>query len=271
MTVAVCYKCGGMKQGAFVPCTACGHRPSDRDSLALSLALTDHYLDAAKLEKFAARIRAGKPIELSPATKAGIERELQDSGIEDLLHGLATEPPPATLLSSESIKEQAGTTVQTAHMAAIALFTQWHHRFPLLKKLSNTERWDYFVTCATTASTIFHLKSDDSIPHAALMEHHLIIALEEIFPRAREAIIDLVHFVDNTKPPVVDVRKMDEAQARRALASIEQLIGASIGAWLVINLKGRKLDNSDLALVSALGQYCYQGLGRQLAAGFVGA
>jgi hypothetical protein len=61
MTDAVCFYCGDMKFGAFTDCPTCGVKPETDDDLALSLALTDHYLSKANLEQFSQSIQAGKP------------------------------------------------------------------------------------------------------------------------------------------------------------------------------------------------------------------
>ena len=61
MTEAVCFNCGEMKFGAFVDCPTCGVKPETDDDLAVSLALTDHYLDMATLEQLGLSIKSGKP------------------------------------------------------------------------------------------------------------------------------------------------------------------------------------------------------------------
>ena len=59
MTTAVCFKCGAIKFGAFVPCPECGGFPRNEDELALSLAMTDHYFDMPTLDQMGATIRDG--------------------------------------------------------------------------------------------------------------------------------------------------------------------------------------------------------------------
>ena len=72
MTVAICYKCGSIKHGAFNPCRECGALPREKDDLALSLALTDHYFDRATLEKMVNSIKAGIKPDLAPETRANM-------------------------------------------------------------------------------------------------------------------------------------------------------------------------------------------------------
>ena len=69
MTVAVCYKCGTLKAGAFNPCRQCGSHPREKDDLALSLLLTDHYFDPPTLEKMGNSIKAGVKLDLAPETQ----------------------------------------------------------------------------------------------------------------------------------------------------------------------------------------------------------
>ena len=70
MTIAVCFKCGQKKIGAFLPCPNCGKVPKTDEELAVSLAMTDHYFDKADLDKMSeATRRNGKAPELSRETQ----------------------------------------------------------------------------------------------------------------------------------------------------------------------------------------------------------
>jgi hypothetical protein len=69
MTMAVCFKCGAIKFGAFVPCPECRAGPQTEDDVALSLAMTDHYHGMPALEQMGADIRAGRPPRLDPQTR----------------------------------------------------------------------------------------------------------------------------------------------------------------------------------------------------------
>lgn len=66
MTHAVCINCGAIKWGAFTACTECGGRPSTSGELKESLALTDHYMDEAKLKLLSERIRKASARKPSP-------------------------------------------------------------------------------------------------------------------------------------------------------------------------------------------------------------
>jgi hypothetical protein len=85
MTMAVCFKCGAMKFGAFCPCQECQALPANEDDLAISLAMTDHYFDMPTLEQMGATIRDGKPVHLDEASKANILASLHESGMVDKL------------------------------------------------------------------------------------------------------------------------------------------------------------------------------------------
>jgi uncharacterized membrane protein YhaH (DUF805 family) len=69
MTEAVCFKCGGLKWGAFSDCESCGARPRSDDDLMLSLSFTDHYFDQSGLEQIGSEIAAGRLPQLDEATK----------------------------------------------------------------------------------------------------------------------------------------------------------------------------------------------------------
>src|SRR5215831_4148 len=64
MTHAVCFKCGEMKFGAWVPCSACGARPASDREINLSMAMTDHYFDLETLEQMGAKIKQGIEIQI---------------------------------------------------------------------------------------------------------------------------------------------------------------------------------------------------------------
>jgi hypothetical protein len=81
MTMAVCFKCGIIKFGAFVPCPECSSFPQTEDDLALSLAMTDHYFDMPTLEQMGAAVRDGKPPHLDPHTHAQIVEQIRTSGM----------------------------------------------------------------------------------------------------------------------------------------------------------------------------------------------
>jgi hypothetical protein len=109
MTMAVCFKCGEIKFGAFCPCSKCASAPRSEDDLALSLAMTDHYFDMPALEQMGKRIKSGEGVSLHPETyqqlialirSGGIMEKLEEvvgemdsSGAEPEAPSPSTEPP----------------------------------------------------------------------------------------------------------------------------------------------------------------------------------
>lgn len=94
MTVAVCWKCGAMKSGAFKPCPKCGATPTLRDDQVISLAMSDHFSDKSTMEAMAADVAAGKPLELDPEVRLFLITILEAArarGLED-----QPLPPPPT-------------------------------------------------------------------------------------------------------------------------------------------------------------------------------
>ncbi len=81
MTMAVFFKCGVIKFGAFVPCPECSGVPKNEDDLAISLAMTDHYFDMPTLEQMGASVRDGKPIQLDPDSRANLIDSIRNSGM----------------------------------------------------------------------------------------------------------------------------------------------------------------------------------------------
>jgi hypothetical protein len=96
MTMAVCFKCGVIKFGAFVPCPECSAAPRTEDELALALAMTDHYFDRPTLEQMGAAVRDGHPPQLDPQTHAQLVETIRASGMIAKLAGItpAQERPP---------------------------------------------------------------------------------------------------------------------------------------------------------------------------------
>lgn len=70
MTTAVCFKCGKLKFGAFLPCEACSALPQNEEEVALSLAMTDLYFDLPTLKQIGLSISNGKPPQLDEHTHA---------------------------------------------------------------------------------------------------------------------------------------------------------------------------------------------------------
>ena len=85
MTIAVCFRCGTLKFGAFCPCGECTAVPQTEDELALSLAMTDHYFDTPTLDQMGASIRDGKPPHLSPETREHLIASFRESGLLEQL------------------------------------------------------------------------------------------------------------------------------------------------------------------------------------------
>lgn len=88
MTVAVCFRCGVIKFGAFVACPECAAVPATEDDIAVSLAMTDHYFGRAELERMAAAVHAGTPPKLDPETHANLLRQVRATGLLDELRRL---------------------------------------------------------------------------------------------------------------------------------------------------------------------------------------
>jgi hypothetical protein len=59
MTIAVCFKCGEFKHGAFKPCPKCGEYPLNDNERAKSIVLTDHNYSPDELKSFGDSIKRG--------------------------------------------------------------------------------------------------------------------------------------------------------------------------------------------------------------------
>jgi len=83
MTIAVCFKCGNLKKGAFNPCKKCNACPKNEEELALSLVMTDHYFNLPSLEQLSVCIENGYKIELSAEVLLDWIEQIRASGMLD--------------------------------------------------------------------------------------------------------------------------------------------------------------------------------------------
>lgn len=67
MTIAICFSCGKIKFGGYLPCPSCKLEPKQEDELVYSLVLTDHYFDRATLEQISQAMQSGHPRPSLPA------------------------------------------------------------------------------------------------------------------------------------------------------------------------------------------------------------
>jgi hypothetical protein len=66
MTIAVCFKCGEFKHGAFNECDNCGTKPLSDTEIATSVALSDHHYNRLYLEAFSDSIKRGEQPGINP-------------------------------------------------------------------------------------------------------------------------------------------------------------------------------------------------------------
>ena len=88
MTIAICFQCGAVKFGAFVPCDKCGATPRSEEDVALSMGMSDHYFDTETLEQMGRMVREGTPPQLNDETRTRVIESLHSSGILAKLHEL---------------------------------------------------------------------------------------------------------------------------------------------------------------------------------------
>ena len=85
MTMAVRFRSGLVKFGAFVPCPGCSGTSRDEDDLAR----TDHPFDLPTLEPVGASVRDGQPPHLDPATHAQLVEPIRSGKMVAQLQGLS--------------------------------------------------------------------------------------------------------------------------------------------------------------------------------------
>lgn len=89
MTKAVCFQCGHIKFGSFMPCDQCQTRPRTDDEMIVSLAMSDHYFADPTLEQMSQYIQEHhKPPQLDPESERVFRQnfeEVKASGALDQL------------------------------------------------------------------------------------------------------------------------------------------------------------------------------------------
>jgi len=92
MTTAVCFQCGHLKTGSFMPCEHCQAKPLSDDELIVSLAMSDHYFDQPTLESMGQYIREnGHPPKLDPESEKVFRRNFETVKASGALDQLFTE------------------------------------------------------------------------------------------------------------------------------------------------------------------------------------
>lgn len=73
-----------LKFGAFCPCHECDRRPTERDDVIRSLALTDHYFTHDQLADFGTQIQNGDELEIDPELESQLSHEIDDDALQPL-------------------------------------------------------------------------------------------------------------------------------------------------------------------------------------------
>jgi hypothetical protein len=81
VTIAICFKCGHFKKGAFNPCEYCAVSPRSEEELALSIVLTDHYFNQVNLEQLSTWVKDSGSAELSSGMLREWIGQIRNSGI----------------------------------------------------------------------------------------------------------------------------------------------------------------------------------------------
>jgi len=64
MTMAICWKCGSTKHGAFTPCPECKAAPEGRQEQIASFMLTDWFNSPENLQEVGKAIQGGSGVQM---------------------------------------------------------------------------------------------------------------------------------------------------------------------------------------------------------------
>jgi len=93
MTKAVCFQCGHLKFGSFLPCDQCQAKPQTDDELIVSMAMSDHYFDQPTMESMGEYIKEnGHPPQLDPESEKVFRRNFEEAKASGVLDQLFENP-----------------------------------------------------------------------------------------------------------------------------------------------------------------------------------
>jgi hypothetical protein len=132
MSLAVCFKCGAYKSGAFVTCSTCGAAPMASREHAISLALSSHLSANESLAKYVQEIRCHQ----SPSVPSDVIAQastalkdpqllamlgLQSSDAEALIPRQMSAQQSRSISSGAPMSDATATRAQMAQLATSAL------------------------------------------------------------------------------------------------------------------------------------------------------
>jgi hypothetical protein len=77
LTTAVCLKCGALKIGARVRCSACSYEPATSDDQAAHLLTSDRFLSPTEIEEAQRKIKSGIRLNFNPAQIAEVAGKMR--------------------------------------------------------------------------------------------------------------------------------------------------------------------------------------------------
>ncbi|WP_298862714.1 hypothetical protein [uncultured Gimesia sp.] len=93
MTKAVCFQCGHIKFGSFLPCDQCQAKPQTDEELIVSMAMSDHYFDQVSLESMGEYTKEnGHPPQLDPESEKVFRRNFEEAKASGVLDQLFENP-----------------------------------------------------------------------------------------------------------------------------------------------------------------------------------
>lgn len=100
MTMAVCFRCGSMKLGAWTQCPQCQAEPETDEEFEISLVMTDHHFPIEMLHQIAAYVRQSPPPAKEPEPVSNNEANREFRMVRRLRRMMRrpretiTDPPP---------------------------------------------------------------------------------------------------------------------------------------------------------------------------------
>ena len=115
MTMAICFKCGAQKSGAFAACSECKAAPRLEGELVVSLALCEHLSTTSQLIHYAHEIRNHRRLTVPDDVFSQARVALADPQLMAMLRGSqSTEKPSATRPSIDASRRPSSPSVITS-------------------------------------------------------------------------------------------------------------------------------------------------------------
>lgn len=155
--------------------------------------------------------------------------------------------------------------VDIAKLSATGFYEPSTAQFPKIKQYENIKSWDFLVTVALVGACALHLQMEEDEVKSKNIQAAIRKELTNYHPQGWKAVEDLFAFLVNSNKSTLSNKISSDNSIEKHLEKITDLSAASIGTWVVLNLKGKFPDEDEYPVCSMLGNLVYKNVGLELA------